>query len=273
MTTLGIGSYALAWAVGVPRPEYAPAHPMDVMAFAQRAVDLGVHLIQIADNIPLHTLSASQMDALEAFARGNGLAIEVGTRGIAPSHLQTYIGLAQRFGSPILRVVVDTATDHPEPDDIVHTLKGMLPAFERAGVTLAIENHDRFKAHTLAQIVRDIGSPRVGICLDTVNSFGALEGPHVVVEQLGPFVVNLHVKDFKIYRANHNMGFLLEGTPAGQGMLNVPWLLDTLHGMGRTFNAILELWPAPESTIEATIAKEAAWTQESVTYLRTLIKD
>ena len=77
----------------------------------------------------------------------------------------------------------------------------------------------------LADIVTSIDSPNVGICLDTVNSFGSLEGPAVVVEALGPYVVNLHVKDFSIRRHDHNMGFTLTGTPAGQGQLDLPWLL------------------------------------------------
>ena len=58
--------------------------------------------------------------------------------------------------------------------------------------------------------------PYVGICLDTVNSFGSLEGPEVVIETLAPYTVNLHIKDFDIRRTDHNMGFTIFGTPAGR---------------------------------------------------------
>ena len=90
---------------------------------------------------------------------------------------------------------------------------------------------------------------------------------------LAPWVVSLHVKDFCIRRADHQMGFVIEGQPAGQGRLDVPWLLDQLRAAGRRPNAILEQWPPPEATIQQTIAKEHAWLQQSVTYLRTLIPD
>jgi hypothetical protein len=50
-------------------------------------------------------------------------------------------------------------------------------------------------------------------------------------------------------------------------------LLARLQNFNRRFNAILELWPAPEANIEATIRKEDAWAAESIRYLRTLIPD
>ena len=106
-----------------------------------------------------------------------------------------------------------------------------------------------------------------------MNSFGALEGPAVVIDTLAPFVVNLHLKDFTIARLPHMMGFAVGGAPAGQGRLDVPSLLDTLRRYGRNPNAILELWPPPESNPEATVAKEEQWAKESVAYLRTLIPD
>lgn len=244
---------------------------MDGLAFVHRAAELGLHLVQIADNLPLDKLSASEFDALIHETQQLGIAVEVGTRGIAPDHLRTYLQIALRFQSPILRVVIDTKDHHPNPGEVIKGIKAILPEFEQAGVKLAIENHDRFKVGTLVQIIESIDSGFIGICLDTVNSLGALETPDRVVDVLGPYVINLHIKDFLIRRADHNLGFVVEGTPAGWGILNIPGLLKCLGD--RDFNAILELWPQPEPTIQATIDKEAAWVSQSVSYLRTLIKD
>lgn len=269
---LGIGSYAFAWGIGVPGyPQ--PDAPMRYTDLLQITADLGLAVAQIADNLPLHTLDDSERAALKAFADAHGLAVEVGTRGIAPAHLRQYLQIAADFDSPILRVVVDTADHHPDVPEIIDTLRGILPEFERHDIILAIENHDRFRAVQLVQVMQALDSPYVGICLDTVNSFGALEGPAVVVEQLGPYVVNLHVKDFKIARVDHNMGFVLEGAPAGEGMLDVPWLLAALDGNGRDYSAIIELWPAPEADMAATVAKEMAWAQQSVRTMRQWIKE
>jgi sugar phosphate isomerase/epimerase len=266
---LGIGSYAFAWACGVPG--YPPAVPLTQEGFLQRASDLGVGLVQICDNLPLDGLSPGALEALAERAQSLGIAVQVGTRGISAANLERHIALAERIGSPILRVVVDTASEHPSPEEVVAGVRPFLPRLARAGVTLAIENHDRFRAEVLRGIVERLGSEQVGICLDTVNSFGALEGPRAVVEALGPWVVNLHVKDFTIVRAPHSMGFVVEGRPAGEGLLDVPWLLGALTAQGRAPDAILEAWPPPQATVAETVRLEAAWAAQSVAYLRTLI--
>lgn len=272
MTTLGLGTYGVAWAIGVPGHEQ-PTEPMNAFQFLQLAADLGLKLVQYADNLPLHALSEAEQEALRRQAEAHRIRFEVGTRGIGADWLRRYIALAARFGSPLLRVVVDTKDHHPSPDEVVALVKAALPDLEAAGVTLAIENHDRFKARTLAGIIEAVNSPHLGVCLDTVNSFGALEGPEVVLPALGPYVVNLHVKEFIVRRASHSMGFSVTGMPAGQGMLDIPWLLGQLDGCGRRYNAIIELWPEPEATMAATVAKELDWMRQSVSYLRGLIPD
>lgn len=272
MTRLGLGSYGIAWAIGVPGYEL-PAIPVDGDAMLSLAHELGLNLVQIADNLPLHCLSAVDRAMLKARANSLDIDIEVGTRGIQPDHLDLYLGIAAEFNSPILRVVVDTATHHPTPEEVVMLLRPFLPRLEHEGITLAIENHDRFKARTLADIIIALDHPRVGICLDTVNSFGALEGPEVVVNVLGPHVVNLHIKEFTVERMPHNMGFVVTGAPAGQGMLDIPWLIHQLQGFERSFNAIIETWLSPLDPMAQTVTKERAYVRESVAYLRTLIPD
>ena len=266
---LGIGSYTYTWAIGVPG--YPPADPVDAIGLLHKAAQLGVGLVQFADNLPLDRLSRAELDRFQQAASELGTSIEVGTRGIAPDCLRVYLALAERLGSPIVRVVVDTADHHPSEPEIVASLRAVMPDYERAGVCLAIENHDRFQARTLTRLLEQIDSPSVGICLDTVNSFGALEGPETVLAELGPWVVNLHIKDFEIVRPDHKMGFVVNGRPAGQGRLDIPWLLATLHGLGRDPNAILELWTPPQEHLAATIALEDRWAAASVEYMRGLI--
>ncbi|NLE43751.1 MAG: sugar phosphate isomerase/epimerase [Chloroflexi bacterium] len=263
---LGIGSYTYTWSIGVGSQR--PEQPMTAMELLERAHDLGVHVVQIADNLPLDRMDGRSLDELVRRAAELEVTIEIGTRGIGREHLIRYVALAERVGSPILRVVVDTATEEPSEDEVVRVLRSLANAFESAGVCLAIENHDRFSAATLVRILDRVGSEYVRICLDTVNSFGALEGPGVVVEALAPRTVNLHVKDFDVVRAAHNMGFVIEGRPAGQGRLDVEWLLRILAKHDRDPNVVLELWTPPEATMAATLAKEDAWARQSVAYLR-----
>ena len=267
---LGLSSYTYTWAVGVPG--YPVDAPLTALGLLDRAASFGVRVVQIADNLPLEALDTAELDALHAAATAHGIRIEPGTRGIAPEHLARYLVLAQRFASPLVRVVIDTATHQPDLDEAIALLKRSIPAFEAAGVVLAIENHDRFRAEEFLEILETVDSPYLGMCLDTVNSFGALEEPGGVIDTLGPWTVNLHVKDFTIRRADHKMGFVVEGTPAGKGRLDIPALLARLRAWGFDGSAILELWTPPEATLAETIAKEATWAEESVVYLQGLVE-
>jgi 3-oxoisoapionate decarboxylase len=269
---LGLSSYGASWAVGVPGYP-APAQPLTAQQLVEKAHALGLRLVQIIDNLPLHPLTDAEHQAVRATAARLGVGIEVGTRGILPDHLRRYIALARDYNSPILRVVIASDDHHPTPSEIIGIVRDALPELEAAGITLAIENHDRFKARDLAAIIDTLDTPLVGICLDTVNSFGAMEGTEMVVETLGRYVVNLHIKDFTIRRADHNLGFILTGAPAGSGMLDVPWLLDALARHGRQFNAIIENWVPPQADSAATVALENEWIEQGVKYLRTLIRD
>jgi sugar phosphate isomerase/epimerase len=266
---LGIGSYAYAWAIGIP--EYPPVQPMSALDLVRRGADLGVRTVQIADNIPLHTFAQEDLIALREVATDLGVSIEVGTRGIDLPHLQRYLELAREFGSPLLRVVVDTPTHKPTLESLIERMPLLVPWLEAAGIRLAIENHDRFKVGALVKLLTAVNSPYVGICLDTVNSLGAGEGAEVVATALAPYVLNLHIKDYVIRRHPTMLGFEVQGTPAGQGMLDIPWLLALLNAHERDPNAILELWPPPEADVEATIRKEDEWVVQSLAYLRTLI--
>jgi sugar phosphate isomerase/epimerase len=268
---LGIGSYTFAWAIGVPG--HPPPAPMNAFGLLGEAKRLGVGVVQFCDNLPFTALTSAELDRFQLEASSAGVAIELGTRGLDYDNLRAHLSLCRRLGSPFLRLVVDSPGDEPSPDQVLARLKPLLPEFAAAGVGLALENHDRFSSRTLAALVRAMGIDQVGICLDTVNSFGALEGPEVVTEVLGELIFCLHVKDFTIRRVSHNMGFVIEGCAAGQGRLNIPWLLKRLKRCSNPFNAILETWVTPGNSLEETVARERAWADEGIRYLRTLIPD
>lgn len=266
---LGIGSYTFAWAVGIPGrlPEQRMS-PMDLLAEAQR---YGVSLVQVCDNMPFADLPADEIEAFAVAAEEMGIEVEIGTRGLDPAHLRHHLRLVQRFGGSFLRLVLDKGHDEPTADEAVERLQVVMPEFAEAGVRIAIENHDRFTAVVLRGIIERLGPDRAGITLDTVNSFGATEGPQIVVPILAPYTMCLHVKDFTIRRPSHQLGFVVEGCAAGSGRLNVPWLLDQLRVSPHPFNCILETWVTPSDSLDETIARERAWADEGIAYLRGLI--
>lgn len=265
---LGVGSYTYTWAVGVPG--HLPERPLGAGDLVRRANAAGLHCVQIADNLPLEKLTAEERHELAELAQSRRVAVEVGACRMTPDHLARMIDVAAFFGSHVLRFVLDGPGYSPSADEAMQVVREALPRMREAGVKLAIENHARLAAAEFLEIVKGTDEDQVGICLDSVNSLGAGESVREVTRVLGPHALNLHLKDFTVRRATHGMGFVLEGAPAGQGMLDIPGLLEQVRAHGHCHSAILELWTPPESTPEKTVATEARWAEESLRYLKPL---
>jgi 3-oxoisoapionate decarboxylase len=263
---LGIGSYTYGWGVGVPG--HASARTMDEMGLLDRARLHGVRLVQVCDNLPLLRLSPERLGRFADRASEEGVRVEVGSRGLTPRHGLEMIALARRVKADLIRFVVDGPDFHPTPGEVVRILREVEPRLGE--LRLGLENHDRLKAAVLRSIVEEAGSERIGICLDTANSLGAGEGIDGVVAELGPFTFNLHIKDFQVSRVSHQMGFTVEGRPAGAGMLEIPGLLAGLRRHGRCGSAVLELWTPPGTSPDETVAREEEWAAGSLAYLKPL---
>ncbi|MBR9998147.1 MAG: sugar phosphate isomerase/epimerase [Cyclobacteriaceae bacterium] len=265
---LGISSYAYTWAIGVPGQ--VPSKPMSCFKLLEQAIRLNVSCIQMADNLPLHQLDHQPRFELLNGAQDAGIGIEVGMRGLTKENFIRYLDLAEYFRSPILRTVIDAGDFRPGLSEIISMIRDFLPDLIARNIQLAIENHDRLKATEFARIIETIGDTHVGICLDTVNSMGAGEGFEEVLRVLGPYTINFHIKDFIVKRAYHMMGFSIEGTPAGQGMLPIEEILAKLEKWGVCESGILELWTPPANNIPETILRENEWVEQSIEFLKPL---
>jgi sugar phosphate isomerase/epimerase len=268
---LGIGSWTFPWGIGFNGYPKA-GESLTAIDLLYKAKSLGVEIVQICDNMPLHEMSDSELRQLGRKADEMDLFLQVGTQGVDPEHLLRYLGIAKILKSNILRIITDTSECKPEAEAVVKQIKEVIPEFAKNGVFIAVENHDRFKVRELKDIIRKIGSPFAGICLDTVNSFGELECPREVVSELGPYVVNLHIKDFDISRIDNKMGFNIKGSPAGYGKLDIDMVFKELINNGRYPDVILEQWVPFEGTVEKSIQLENEWAEKGVKLLKEKIK-
>jgi sugar phosphate isomerase/epimerase len=266
---LGISSYTYTWAVGVPGS--LPSKPVTAIDLVDKAVLSDVKLVQIADNLSLENFTSAELKSLITYAGNKNVSFEFGSKGLTPEHTIKCLKIAERISSPLLRMVIDTPGFQPDMQLIISIIRDLLPEFSSRNIQLAIENHDRFKAREFEKIIESVASDWVGICLDSVNSMGAGEGFETVSDVLLPYTINLHVKDFTVFRVSHKMGFIIEGRPAGKGMLNIRETIERLTAMNRCKSAILELWTPPEKNIEDTVAKEDKWADESIEYLKNLL--
>ncbi|RPI46962.1 MAG: sugar phosphate isomerase/epimerase [Bacteroidetes bacterium] len=265
----GISTYTYTWAVGVPGS--MPETPMTADSLISKAADLGVDCVQLADNLPLAGMDTGALAEIRNHARQLRINIEVGGRGLTEENLHQHIDLAFFFGSPVLRMVIDGKNYEPDLDTIVAVIRNALGTLESSQVTLALENHDRLHAATFREIVEWTGSRFTGICLDCVNSMGIGEGIDTVAEILAPYTVNLHIKDFTVKRVSPKMGFVLEGAPAGKGLLDLQTILEKIRPYNRCHSAILELWTPPAVTLADTLEREDSWARESIAYINKIL--
>jgi len=257
---LGIGSFSYPWHIFHQR--------MDVYGLLDKAAEHGIEIVQVCDNLPLINLSIEENSRVAARAQALGIQVEVGTRGLSAEIVRSHLALCKIYRSPILRIVIDTKEYEPSLPEIVAILQPLLKELEAADVVLAIENHDRFHARDLRQIIDTLGSDRVGLCLDGANSLGAGEDIYTVLDQLAPCVVNLHLKDFSIRRLPTQLGFIVEGQASGDGMLDLQSMLPRLPP---SISAIVELWVPERESLEATLALENAWVERSISNMKVML--
>ena len=266
---VGVGSYSYPWAIGI-KSYLPPREPLSAFGVLEAANDLDVRVVQIADNMPLDQMPESALDRLRDRARQLGTELEVGTRGLEPPLLLRYLDIALRLGARLVRTLMPISTPASKPDlrQLEAWIREVLPAFEASGVSIAIENYERHSYRELLRLVESVASPSVGVCLDTLNSIGAVETPREVVHALAPHALNLHVKDFQIRRVDSGLGYLVTGCAAGEGLLDVDWVIDEVTGYGRDVNLIVELWTPFAGSVEETIAVEREWAARSVRFLK-----
>jgi 3-oxoisoapionate decarboxylase len=265
---LGINTYTYMWSIGFEGSR--PAKPFGLNDLLSKAVELGVNVIQLGPNLPLDQVPDIELEDFIQASRSLKIELELGTRGLDPDHISRQLELSQRLSSRLLRTVPEINGQAPTPSDLPSLLNRLVTSLERANIVLALENGNT-PAQDLKSALDYVGSPLIGIVLDTVNSLAVSEGWKYVAEMLAPYTMCLHYKDFSIQRVRSMMGFRVEGTPAGQGHLEIGWLLEQLKASPHPFNVILELWPPEQATLAETVLLEQQWAVESIPYLRQYI--
>ena len=268
---LGISSLTYNWAVGIEG--HRPERCMSFMDLIEKTKDFGLSLLQIGDNMPLDRMPEEELRIAREALRLYGIELELGCRGLLDPVITRYLELCCFFSAKLLRIVIDLDDFRPDEDEIIRILKKWAPAFEQEKVVLAIENHDRLRVSRLVHILQEVDSKYVRICLDTANSIGCLEGVDTVLDALIPYTANLHAKDVSVQRLPSQLGFQVFGYVSGEGMLDVPAILQQVYLSDERVNCILEQWTPFRGSIEETIEAEKAAADKGVMNLKRLIRE
>lgn len=260
---IGLSSYAFQWRSAEGAPER-----LDLRGMIDETADLGVGLFQICDQPQIEAMSNDELAALFSHASSRNVGLELGTRGIAVSHLMRYLDLAERLEVRFIRSMLHVPEHRPGREEAVELLRDAIPRFVERGVTLGLETYEQVATAELVAIVEAVDSPNLGVCLDPANSVARLEMPHEVISRTAKKVVNVHVKDFHFTRAEGWVGFSLVGCPLGTGLLPYGEMIDAVHPGENDVSLIVEHWVPPSATLEETCRTERDWTEHSVEFMR-----
>ncbi len=261
---IGISTYAYTWRLS----EHAE-RPMTLDDVLDDTARLGLGLLQVCDLPALETATPDELRTIRSHADALGIALEVGTRGIATAHLLHHLDVAIALGSPIVRSMLTAGEHRPSSAEAVELLAAVGDAYAASGVRLALETYEQVPTRVLVDVVERVAHPAIGICLDPANPVAALEHPRDVVERCAALTLNVHVKDFAFTRADGWVGFTYAGARLGEGLLDYEHLLATVQPVERGLSQIVEHWVAWRGDAATTIAIEEEWTEHAV---RTLLE-
>jgi sugar phosphate isomerase/epimerase len=142
---------------------------------------------------------AGPLELVLAWGHPDGLAF--GEAPEALDDLLSWIAVAPRISCSLVRLVAGSPRvrrDGEVHEQIARTVAPLRRAAEaavEAGVELAVENHADLRAAELCELLEQVASPAVGVCLDTANALRVGDDPIDAAMVLAPWVRMLHLKD------------------------------------------------------------------------------
>jgi len=228
---IGLAVYGTTFGMGIhPASGRATISPEQLLDMAISAGLEGVEL-------PASWLHGEDVGTVAHYAQERGLFITLETAGYDPGKLAWAIDLSVRLGAGTMRTIVGGAKLGGDRRPLAGRWQSFLQEVqvglreaaviaERAGVNLAVENHQDLASEELLWLCESIGSQRFGITLDTGNTLATAEEPLDFARRVARYIKNIHLKDYWIYPSDE--GYRLVRCPLGQGVVNFPALFETL---------------------------------------------
>ena len=102
-----------------------------------------------------------------------------------------------------------------------------IPILEKHHMPLGLENHKDWTVDEMVALLERHASEHLGVCLDIGNNIALLDDPRDAIEKLVPHVVTTHFKDMAVMEDPE--GFLLSEVPLGTGILDLPWVVESIR--------------------------------------------
>jgi sugar phosphate isomerase/epimerase len=234
----GVAAYTFPFSCGWARregraPFSQPLRAADLIALATEHHLSGIE-IPLATMLP--DLSDTTIDHFRATLGAANLDLVADTGVIDVATLREQLPLAARAGARVVRATLSSILEGARADlpagwqahlqEMRRRIVELRPLLEQYDLVLAIENHQDATSDDLLALC-EAGGGRVGITFDVVNPLAVGEEPFAFARKIGPWIRNVHIKEYQIYPTSS--GYRLVRAAIGHGVIDWAAMLTLLR--------------------------------------------
>lgn len=232
---IGVAAYGFSYlcgfaGAGTPRANPRPLTAYDLMDLAAAH---GLAGIEFPPAWGLGSLERAELERARDYAAARGLFVVLDAGVLEVPEMEALLRAAAILGAKTVRATISTILCGDRRAvreswrgylaEVTARLLTLRAAAERHGVNIALENHQDVTSDELVALCEDAASPRIGVTLDAVNPLAVGEEPLAFARRVAPYLKNVHLKDYYIYRTPQ--GYRLVRCAIGVGVLDAPALL------------------------------------------------
>lgn len=234
---IGVAAYSFPYSCGFLRRDGERASPqLDAWALMSLAREHSLASVELPLASLLPDTSAVTIGRLRAALQEQELELVVDTGVVDTNELGVLLPLAAQIGARIVRATLSTILEgargvlsggwEAHLSLIRKRLAAIRPVLEALDLTLALENHQDATSDDLLMLC-EAGGERVGVTFDVVNPLAVGEEPFAFARKLGPYIRNVHLKDYRVYPAP--AGYRLVRCALGEGVIDWQVMLSLLN--------------------------------------------
>lgn len=182
--------------------------PEDMLDFAYRheLQGLSLHLLDGEEN-SLSQMSPAQLQAFADKARALGLDVHLEISSTRREDVDQVVAIARTLGTRNIRVY-SRYEGHLSRvmAQIEEDLRYLSQLADQYDLHFDFEQHEELKSFEIAQLLRQVGNPRLNALFDFGNMINACEQPLPALQALAPFIRQVHLKGVRIVPEQNGFG-------------------------------------------------------------------
>jgi len=162
------------------------------------------------------------------------------------------------FGAGPVHRFMEKPSLQEQLDRLTEVLTPLAAGCYELGCPLGIENHVDYYCSDLVELCGRV--PRLGILLDTGNTYVIGEKPIPAAREAAPFVIGTHFKDHTVYPDEKNLTLVVKGAVLGRGHVGLAEIHRILLENAPDPSRLVMLWElVPPGEMDGLEAIEESW--------------